>query len=272
VHDFRYAIRGLLRAPGFALAAILTLALGIGAVTSIFSVANAVLLRPLPYPESARVVVVWEQGPTVESIRSRAAIRERSNRRRRLFPHTPDSAPLGPRVKDTDTPSGPFVTVVSDTLTRGFFPQGDAIGHRILMGAPRPDSKWLTIVGIVGDVKAAALDQPALPHFYTPMSQHPDIYMELAIRTSVDPISIARQAADVVRSVDSEAPAFGVQTMEQRVARSVSQPRFESSVLGFFAAAALFLAAIGIFGVVAHSTMRRTQEIGIRVALGADRA
>jgi putative ABC transport system permease protein len=172
----------------------------------------------------------------------------------------------------SDAPSAPFVAVINETLARGFFPNGDAIGHRILLGAPRPDAKWMTIAGIVGDVKAATLDRPTLPQFYTPLSQHPDVYMQLAIRTSGDPMAIARQAAAVVRSIEPESPVSDVQTMEQRIASTVSQPRFETVILACFATAALFLAAIGIFGVVAHSTARRTQEIGIRMALGADRA
>jgi putative ABC transport system permease protein len=183
----------------------------------------------------------------------------------------------GRAFNDSDTASAPFVTVINETLARGFFPNGDAVGHRILAGAPRPDSKWLTIVGIVGDVKTATLDGPAIPHFYVPVSQHTPSYLHFTVRTlpglwKNGPMAIARRAAAVVRSVEPDAPVSGVQTMQQRVASSVSQPRFETLILAFFAAAALFLAAIGIFGVVAHSTARRTQEIGIRMALGADRA
>ncbi len=178
---------------------------------------------------------------------------------------------------DSDTASGPPVAVINETLARGFFPNGDAIGHRILTGAPRPDSKWLTIVGIVGDVTTATLDRPSIPHFYTPVSQHTPAYLHFTVRTSPGlgkngPLSVARQATAVVRAVEPEAPVTDIQTMEQRIAGSVSQPRFETVILAFFAAAALFLAAIGIFGVVAHSTARRTQEIGIRMALGSDRA
>jgi predicted permease len=173
---------------------------------------------------------------------------------------------------NSDTASAPFVAVINETLARGFFPKGDAIGHRILQGAPQPGSKWMTITGIVSDVKTATLDRPAIPQLYTLLSQHPSQYLHLAIRTSADPMALARQASAVVRSIEPEAPVNDILTMNDRIARTVSQPRFEASILAFFAASALFLAAIGIFGVVAHSTARRTQEIGIRMALGADRA
>jgi hypothetical protein len=116
-----------------------------------------------------------------------------------------------------------------------------------LIGTTETQQIQLTVVGMVGDVETETLDQPTLPHSYTPVSHHSDIYMELAIRTSGDPMVIARQTAAVVQSIDPEVPIFGVQTMEQGVARTVGQPRFETTILGFFAAAALFLAAIEVF-------------------------
>jgi predicted permease len=171
----------------------------------------------------------------------------------------------------SDVQNAPPVVIVNEKLARAFFPRG-AIGRRILLGAPQPGAPWLTIVGVVGDVRMTALAHDIMPQFYTPQAQDANASMTIVVRTNSDPLRTAREAAAVVRSIDAEVPVYDVNTMEQRIARSVSQPRFETTILAFFAAAALFLAAIGIFGVVAHSAARRTQEIGIRMALGADRA
>jgi predicted permease len=178
---------------------------------------------------------------------------------------------IGGRVFGSgDTASAPRVAIVNDTFARQFFPEGCAIGHRIAIGGARPNAPWMTIVGTAGDVKAAALDEQTLPQIYMPLAQHPSLGMALAPRTAGDPLRIARTAAGVIRSIDPEIAPTAILSMQQRIARSISRPRFETAIVGSFVAAALFLAAVGIFGVVAHSTARRTKEIGTRLALGAD--
>lgn len=170
---------------------------------------------------------------------------------------------------EADREPSPRVAIVNETLARGFFP-GGAIGHRILLGAPQPGANWMTIVGVVGDVKTVALGYDTMPQFYAPESQDGSSSMAMVVRTTSDPKAIARQAAALVHAIDPEQPVYAVSTMEDRLSSSISQPRFETVIVAFFAGAALFLAAIGIFGVVAHSTAQRTREIGIRIALGAD--
>jgi putative ABC transport system permease protein len=170
---------------------------------------------------------------------------------------------------NSDREQSPRVVIVNEKLARGFFPDG-AIGHQIVLGAPQPGGNWMTIVGVAGDVKTAALGFDTMPQFYTPEWQDGTGSMAIVVRTIADPGEIARQVSALVRAIDREQPVYEISTMRERVSRSIGQPRFETVMVAFFAASALFLAAVGIFGVVAHSTAQRTREIGIRIALGAD--
>jgi putative ABC transport system permease protein len=170
-----------------------------------------------------------------------------------------------------DRPEAPRIAIINDAMARHSWPGHDPVGRRFMLGSPDSDGPWYTVVGVVGDMRRQGLEREALPQIFVSLAQNPPSRnVNLFIRTSSDdPLTMAGALRAALRRVERNAPIYGVAPLEQQLGAYLTQRRFQTSLLTGFSVVALLMAAVGIYGLIQYSIATRTQEIGLRMAIGA---
>src|SRR6185503_10209741 len=164
------------------------------------------------------------------------------------------------------------VIIITDAFARQYFPNEDPVGKRIKPGIgtyENEDNPLREVIGVVGDIRNRSLNTEPKPAYYVPQTQVPFSQMVAVVKTSGEPRSFIPAVTKQVASMDADVPLFGVKSMEEYLSASVAAPRFNTTLLSIFAGVALVLTIVGLYGVMSYSVVQRTNEIGIRLALGA---